>query len=129
MRRINLAPAILVFALAIPARAQAPTPKDEGMAAFFGATLEIDVPGQDWSAKRWLKPDHTYREVGTDGEMTGTWAVKDGKLCVRGARHRDDQPPVYCNQGPGKTLGERWSDPDPVTGNLVVFDLKPAAGA
>ena len=123
MRQINVLAAMIVLASTVPARAQAPAPRDEGVSAFFGAVLEITVPGQDWSAKRRLKPDHTFRESGDDGDVTGTWEVKDGKLCT----HKTGQLPVYCNLGPGHKVGDVWSDADPVTGNKVMFALKPAS--
>jgi hypothetical protein len=118
MRQINAL--VLIASLAVAAPVQAQAPKDEGVSAFFGAVLVITVPGQDWSAKRMLKADHTFRESGDDGDVGGTWEVKDGKLCT----HKTDQLPVYCNLGPGHKVGDVWSDADPVTGNKVMFALK-----
>jgi|GEM_PF-5817482 len=116
-------------ALLLGAAAAAPTAvggDDAAMADFFKGTLEIDVPaGGPWSAKSYLSPDHTFRMVGTDGEVRGTWAVRDGKLCTTSnADPGPDKLKTYCNVGVGKKLGEAWKDADPVTGNLV-FRLVP----
>src|ERR1041385_4134653 len=76
---------------------------DAAMADFFKGTLEIDVPGGDWSAKRYMSPDHTFRMVGSDGEVRGTWEVRDGKVCV--TSDGDPGPgklKTYCNVGVGK---------------------------
>ena len=36
-----------------------------------------------------------------------------------------DRAPRYCTSlGPGKVVGDKWSAPDPVTGNTVFFTLK-----
>ncbi|MGZ3376706.1 MAG: hypothetical protein ACXU8S_08925 [Phenylobacterium sp.] len=115
-------------ALAAPAFAQAP-PGDEAAALrdFFTGTLEIDVPAGPWSAKRYLAPDHTYRETGSDGPVRGTWAVRDGKVCTTAERpvQDDDRTATYCNAILGKHAGDQWKDADPVTGNAVFFTLKP----
>lgn len=96
------------------------------LAAFFTSTLEIDVPAGDWSAKRFLAPDHTYRESGDDGEVHGTWAVKDGRICTTADRSLGDtRAKTYCNTGLGKKAGDAWRDADPVTGNPVLFKLTP----
>ncbi|HEY3948172.1 hypothetical protein [Phenylobacterium sp.] len=92
---------------------------------FFTGTLEIDVPAGDWSAKRYLAPDHTYREVGSDGTVRGTWAVRDGKVCTTAQRpvQSEDRAATYCNAILGKHAGDMWRDADPVTGNAVLFKL------
>lgn len=97
------------------------------MADFFKGTLEIDVPaGGPWSAKNYLSPDHTFRMVGTDGEVRGTWAIRDGKLCTTSnGDPGPDKLKTYCNVGVGKHLGDKWRDNDPVTGNIVLFQLVP----
>src|SRR5258706_8196598 len=70
-----------------PAVAQTAAP-DEAVALgdFFEGTLEIAVPAGDWTAKRYLSPDHTYRETGSDGPVHGTWAIRDGKICTTADR-------------------------------------------
>ncbi|MFI4933796.1 MAG: hypothetical protein ACHP7N_04205 [Caulobacterales bacterium] len=101
-------------------------PASDPVAAFYGATLEIDMLS-GWSAHRFLAPDHTYTQTGSDGPTHGSWVVKGGKLCTI-----QDQPPPpadraprYCNLGPGHKVGDRWLDNDPVTGNAVFFKLTP----
>jgi hypothetical protein len=105
----------------------APAPPNEAMAMrdFFAGTLEIDVPSADWSAKRFLAPDHTYRETGSNGDVHGTWVIENGKICATEANPPEDRPARYCNVGVGRKLGEMWKDADPVTGNTVLFNLKP----
>jgi hypothetical protein len=93
---------------------------------FFNGTLEIDVPASDWSAKRYLAPDHTYRETGSDGPVHGTWALQDGKVCTTADRPLgDDRLKTYCTAGLGKHVGDAWRAEDPVTGNTVMFRLMP----
>jgi hypothetical protein len=96
------------------------------MGDFFTGTLEIANPNGQWSAQRWLAPDHSYREVGSDGEVHGTWKIDDGKICTT-ADHKLglDRADTYCNVGVGKKAGEAWKDEDPVTGNPVLFKLTP----
>lgn len=119
----------LLAALSSLALASAPAPPatDEAaaLADFFTGALEIDVPAGDWSAKRYYAPDHTYREVGTDGTVHGTWAVRDGKVCTTADRPiaGEDRTSTYCNAILGKHAGDMWKDADPVTGNAVLFKL------
>jgi hypothetical protein len=109
-----------------PVAGQAAAPDEAAqMHDFFDATLQIDVPNGAWSAKRYYEPDHTYRESGAGGDVHGTWSVEDGKICATQANAPADRPARYCNVGLGKKLGEMWKDVDPVTGNLVLFSLKP----
>jgi hypothetical protein len=114
------------FAVAAPAPA---VDEAAAMADFFKGTLEIDNLAGQWSARRWLAPDHTYREVGSDGEVHGAWKIESGKICTT-ADHKLglDRAATYCNVGVGKTTGESWKDTDPVTGNVVLFKLSPGRG-
>jgi hypothetical protein len=109
------------------ARAQPPASSNEAalLADFLSGTWEIDVPAGEWSAKYFLAADHTYRETGSDGEVRGTWEVRDGKLCTT-ADHlvAPDRIKTYCNKGAGRHAGDQWTDSDPVTGNTVFFTLK-----
>lgn len=109
--------------------AQAATSPDEAtvMRDFFTGTLEIDLPAGNWRAKRYFAPNHTFRETGSDGEVRGTWAIENGKICtMRESPTADrDRAARYCNEGLGRRAGEKWSDSDPVTGNLVLFTLAP----
>lgn len=125
---------ILVVALAATlvaggASAQGATASGEktGLGDFFSGTLEIDVPAGNWSAKRYLAADHTYRETGADGEVRGTWSIEGGKICTTREKPVDDADHAarYCNTGVGRHAGEMWRDADPVTGNAVFFNLKP----
>jgi hypothetical protein len=118
--------AVAAMVLATGAGAQAAAPADEAAAMrdFFTGTLEIDLPAVAWSTKRYFAPDHTYRETGSDGDARGTWLIEDGKVCVMPEKQLPDRAPRYCSLGPGKTVGDKWSAADPVTGNLVLFDLE-----
>lgn len=116
---------IVLSSIALLAGAAPAAAEDTGLRDFFTGTLEIDVPAGDWSAKRYLAPDHTYREVGSDGAVRGTWAVRDGKVCTTAQRpvESEDRTATYCNAILGKHAGEMWQDADPVTGNTVLFKL------
>jgi hypothetical protein len=125
-RRPLLALALAALGVAAPAARAAPADDAAALKDFFTGTLEIDVPaGGPWSAKRYLAPDHTYSEVGSDGRVRGTWAVKDGKVCTTAERpvQSDDRTATYCNAILGKHAGDMWRDADPVTGNAVFFKL------
>lgn len=104
----------------------APEPGSDPVGAFYGATVEIDNL-EGWFALRRLNPDGSFTQTGSDGEVRGTWAVRDGKLCT--TQETPAPPPdrarTYCNLGPGHKLGDRWDDRDPVTGNPIYFTLKP----
>jgi hypothetical protein len=115
----------LLLCIAAPHAAKA-APADEAaqMADFLTGVLDIDVPGGDWSAKRFFAADHTYRETGSDGQVTGTWKVQDSKICTTADRPLGlDRARTYCNSGLGRKAGEAWRDQDPVTGNTVMFKL------
>jgi hypothetical protein len=122
---VGMAGGLLLMSAASPTAAQPPA-EAQAMADFFSGTLEIDVMAGNWSAKRYLSPDHTYREVGGDGELRGTWKIENGKICTT-ATHAlgDNRPATYCNLGLGKHIGESWNDSDPVTDNTVMFRLTP----
>ena len=118
-----LGAALMVCAAPIGAHA-APADEAAQLADFFKGTLEIANPSGNWSAKRHLAPDHTYRETGSDGPVHGKWAVKDGKICTTDDELLGvDRAETYCNTGVGKKAGESWKDSDPVTGNAVLFKL------
>ena len=118
--------ALAASLLASGAVAQPKPPADDAaaMGAFFANTLEIDLPAVPWSTKRYFAPDHTYRETGNDGDVRGTWLIEDGKVCVIAEKQLPDRAPRYCSLGPGKTVGDKWSAADPVTDNLVLFNLR-----
>ncbi|WP_309607080.1 hypothetical protein [Phenylobacterium sp.] len=123
--------ALLLGGAPYAAQAAATTDDATVMSDFFKGTLEIDVPaGGPWSAKSYLSPGHTFRSVGSDGESRGSWEVRDGKICTT-ADHAPTSPDriqTYCNTGPGKHMGDKWRDNDPVTGNAVFFHLAPGRG-
>jgi len=118
--------AMALFGGGAAAQGDAAASERAAMQDFFIGTLEIDVPLGSWSAKRYFSPDHTYREVGSDGTVRGTWAVRDGKVCTTAERpvSGPDRTATYCNAILGKHAGEQWKDADPVTGNAVFFNLK-----
>ena len=116
-----------LIAAAVPPPAQAAPEEKTALADFFAGTLEIDLLAGGWSARRWLATDHTYRETGSDGEVHGTWSIENGKICTVRDKPKDDPDRTarYCNEGVGRHVGETWNDADPVTGNVVMFALKP----
>ena len=117
---MNLSLLLLVMA-ASPAAAEA-----DPMAAFYGNRLVIQA-GPYWSAERRHAPDHTYRDQvvddGYDRDVSGTWTLEDGKVCITQVKPEPDRR--YCNLGPGHKLGDAWTDRDPYTGNEVRFRLEP----
>jgi hypothetical protein len=118
--------ALIGLAVAPPAAHAAPDEKT-ALADFFAGTLEIDLLAGGWSARRWLAADHTYRETGSDGDVHGTWSIENGKICTVRDKPKNDPDRIarYCNEGVGRHVGETWNDADPVTGNIVMFALKP----
>ncbi|THD77250.1 MAG: hypothetical protein E7812_14995 [Phenylobacterium sp.] len=122
----RLAAALAGAVLLAPRPAAAAPAAEAVMQPFFGATLEIDNL-EGWHADRVLAPDHTYRQTGSDGPTSGTWAVEGGKLCTVQDKPAPppDRAPRYCNLGPGHQLGDKWQDRDPVTGNAIFFALTP----
>jgi len=115
----------VLFALLIVATAAQAADEAVALRDFFTGTLEIDVPNGDWSAKRYLAPDHTYREVGSDGVVKGRWMVRDGKVCTTAEKpvESGDRTATYCNAILDRRAGDTWKDADPVTGNAVFFKL------
>jgi hypothetical protein len=119
--------ALVALSLLGRAWAQGAAPAEAvAMRDFFTGTLEIDNPAGQWSAKRYFAPDHTYRETGSDGEVHGAWTIENGKICTAADRPNSDPARLarYCNTGIGRRVGEKWKDADPVTDNLVLFNLK-----
>jgi hypothetical protein len=123
-RTASLVAALAATALLAGAATLHAAPEANPMADFFVGVLEIDVPGGDWSAKRYFAPDHTYRETGTDGEVKGAWAIEGDRICTTPSKALPgDRARKYCNLGLGQRLGDSWGDQDPVTGNTVLFRL------
>ena len=75
--------------------------------------------------KRYLNPDHTFTQTGSDGPVREGWALDGGKLCTtqEAPQPPSDRAKTYCNLGPGHKLGDRWPDTDPVNGNDIFFSL------
>jgi hypothetical protein len=124
MRRVTgVVVALLAGGFGMNVRAEVPA---DPVAAFYGATLEIEnIEG--WYAKRYLNPDRTFTQTGSDGAVKGTWAVEGGKLCAtqQTPPPAPDRARTYCNVGPGHKVGDKWEDSDPVTGNVIYFSLHP----
>jgi len=127
-------PLALALLLALPlaastVAAQTPPAANDtaAMAGYFGNTLTISIPDM-YSAKRYFAPDHTYTETGDDGDVHGTWSIKDGKVCTTQSQKYLDRLKEYCNLGVGKKAGETWADKDPLTGNRITFALVSGRG-
>jgi hypothetical protein len=114
--------ALPLAASAVAAQTAPATTDAEAMAGYFGNTLTISIPDM-YSAKRYFAPDHTYTETGDDGDVHGTWAIKDGKVCTVQSQAYLDRLKEYCNLGVGRKPGETWVDHDPLTGNRITFTL------
>jgi hypothetical protein len=89
----------------------------------FGNTITIDIPRM-YHAVRFIDPDHSWRQVGDDGELRGTWSVEGGDVCFD---QTDPKPGPgmdhNCNPNAPHKIGDTWNNTDPVTGNLVVIGL------
>jgi len=109
----------LVFSAAPCARA-APD-EATAMAAYFGNSVEISV-GSDYRVIRYLDPDHTYRDHGSEGEMKGTWEYDGARVCTLQTEPAD-LVTKYCNIGFGHKVGDTWTVSDPITANQVTFHL------
>lgn len=84
---------------------------DAAMAAMFGNTLVVKAP-DGTESKVMYKDDGTFTGVGADGaKSAGTWALKDGKLCLNVLEPPPpaDMPQPAC--GPAPTVhkvGDSW---------------------
>ena len=123
-RRVVASLVLMSGILAVPAASGAQTPPADAaaMAGYFGNTLNIEIPDM-YSAKRYFAPDHTYTETGDDGDVHGTWSIKDGKVCTVQSQEYLDRLKEYCNLGLGRKPGDTWVDHDPMTGNRITFTL------
>ena len=119
--------ALPLTASAVAAQTTPPASDAAAMAGYFGNTLTIGIPDM-YSAKRYFAPDHTYTETGDDGDVHGTWAIKDGKVCTTQSQDYLDRLKEFCNLGVGKKPGETWVDHDPLTGNRITFALVAGRG-
>jgi hypothetical protein len=110
---------ILAMAIGSPAAAQDRAP--DPMAAAFGNTIEILVPPL-WSARQYIDPDHTWRQIASDGaEVRGTWKAENGQGCLT-----QTQPagPTYCHPLQPRKVGDVWTNEDPDTGSTTFISLK-----
>jgi hypothetical protein len=82
------------------------------MADYFANTLTIEIPGV-WKAKRYFAADHTYWQTGDDGEVKGTWAIEDGKVCTVQVPGQALSPPEILQHRRRQTCRRRLGRPRP----------------
>lgn len=110
----------LALTMAVPAFASDP------MASRYGNTLVIsDASGKELQ-RIYFNEDKTLTVKTAQGEMKGTWELKDGKLCITQTEPApaDATKATTCNPFSGeKKVGDSWTvtgqDGAPVTITLV----------
>lgn len=89
------------------------------MASTYGNTILLEVL-PFWSAKQYFEPDHTWRQVASDGKVvSGVWKIENGKGC-----NVQTQPPgpTYCNDYVPRKIGDVWTNVDD-TGTTTMIAL------
>ena len=104
---------VLLFALLLAAPDLSPA---------IGATIVSTHP-DGRQAKLMLKADHSYSAVGRKGQRSGgTWALKDGKLCLS-QKTPFPGPFRLCKAIPEVKAGGSWRDTafngEPVVNRIV----------
>jgi hypothetical protein len=76
----------------------------------------------DGTVERYLfDADHTFTVQTSEGEMTGTWALNGGEVCVD---FGEDEP--ICEDYPkGKKLGDTWTEVDDDDGSSLTISIEP----
>jgi hypothetical protein len=92
------------------------------LSAAIGATIVSTHP-DGRQAKLMLRADHSYSAVGRKGQRSGgTWALKDGKLCLS---QKTPYPGPFrlCRTIPAVKAGRPWRDKafngEPVVNEIV----------
>ena len=93
-----------------------PPSQPDPLASYYGNTLRISV--QDYRGLRFFEPDHTYHDRVGGKVFNGVWTVEGDRICTQAPNFNR-----FCNLGAGKTVGEKWLDRDPYTGNEVTLSL------
>ena len=89
----------------------------------FGNTITIDIPGV-FTARRYMDPDHSWRQTSDSGDSRGTWQVVGDKLCFTQIEPVPDASrPAECPPNSPHKLGDKWINIDPMTGNTVDIQL------
>lgn len=92
------------------------------LSAAIGATIVSTHP-DGRQAKLMLKADHSYSAVGRKGQRSGgTWALKDGKLCLS-QKAPYPGPFRLCKAIPDVKADKTWRDTafngEPVVNRIV----------
>lgn len=98
-----------VLGLVLASTATAAFAGDEVMAPYIGNTLSAAEPSGALT-KVYYEADHTWSSVGPQGEMKGTWSIRNNnELCVKLTEPEAPpqvQPP--CVKVEPHTVGESW---------------------
>ena len=113
--------ATVLIAAAAPIAAHAAPDEATALVGYFGNTVVITI-GKDYRQIRYVDPDHSYRERGSDGEIKGTWDYDGARVCTL-QTEPVDLVSKYCNMGLGHKVGDTWTVSDPLTANQVTFQL------
>jgi hypothetical protein len=113
-------PIILAAAsLAAALGAAPPAAPADPMANAYGNTITLSIE-PFWRARQYIEPDHTWRQVASDGKVNGTWKVDGDQVCLT---QTSPPGPTYCNPVGPHEVGESWTNIDPGTGQTVVIRL------
>ena len=89
------------------------------MSTTYGNTILLEVL-PFWSAKQYYEPDHTWRQVASDGKVVGgVWKIENGQSCTV---QTTPPGPTYCNPYVPRKVGDIWTNHDDA-GNTTVISL------
>jgi hypothetical protein len=93
--------------------------KFDPMASAYGNTIVLSI-GNVWTARQYVDPDHSWRQVSDDGEVRGTWSYLGDRVCMR---QTAPPGPTYCHAPLERKVGDRWTNVDPDQGFTVQIEL------
>jgi hypothetical protein len=89
------------------------------MSTTYGNTILLEIL-PFWSAKQYYEPDHTWRQVASDGKTVGgTWKIENGQSCTL---QTTPPGPTYCNVYVPRKVGDTWTNHDDA-GNTTIISL------
>ncbi|GEO80893.1 hypothetical protein [Pararhodospirillum oryzae] len=78
------------------------------MATRFGNTVVVHETMA--TSRLWFQPDHTFKGSNWLLDVSGTWSVQDGSICL----HFDETPPLRSNPECGRLsahqVGDTWEE-------------------
>jgi hypothetical protein len=117
MKAFTLAGALALTAA--PAFAQ--DPAADPMAGSYGNTIVMSIPPY-WSARQYIEPDHTWRQVDNNGRVVlGTWKLDKGQNCLTETK---PPGPTRCYRPTQHKVGDLWTNQDADTGATVFLTIE-----